>query len=358
MRLLVLAILVPALIVAQVGTATLSGTVVDASGAVISGAEVILDHAEQQLTRSTLTGAEGQYVIPAIPPGSYKLTIRKEGFRDSVNTFPLSTGQSSTLDVTLQLPTASQTVEVTAAPPLLQTTTATVGSSVESKQITQLPLLGRNFTSLLMIMPGVSSAQAPRGGPFSVGGSGNNPNVFGQRWRNNNYTLDGVSNNEPLFNGIPMLPPPEALAEMKVESGMSSGAYGHASGANINVVSKSGTNAFHGDLWEYLRNDKLDARSFFVPSLGPLRWNQFGAAAGGPLAIPKILPRERGWYVFGYYEGIRIRRAANASALVPTGNWTVISAAAFRFSIPLPPLWMPREYARVNPSPRTGFPPP
>jgi outer membrane receptor protein involved in Fe transport len=204
------------------------------------------------------------------------------------------------------------------APPLLQTTIATVGSTVESKQITQLPLLGRNFTSLLMVLPGVSSAKAPRGGPFSVGGTGNNPNVFGQRWRNNNYTFDGVSNNEPLFNGVPMLPPPEALAEMKVESGMSSGAYGHASGANINVVSKSGTNALHGDLWEYLRNEKLDARSFFVPSLGPLRWNQFGAAAGGPLVIPKLVRRENGWYLFGYYEGIRIRRAANTSALVPT----------------------------------------
>lgn len=312
------AILFPTLICAQVGTATLSGTVTDATGAVVAGAEVVLDHAEQQLRRSTVSGTEGQYVIPAIPPGSYKLTVRKTGFRESVNTFPLSTGQASTLDISLQLASSTELVEVREAPPLLQTNTATIGSSVESKQITQLPLLGRNFTSLVMLLPGVSSVKSPRGGPFSVGGTGNNPNVFGQRWRNNNYTFDGVSNNEPLFNGVPMLPPPEALAEMKVESGMSSGAYGHASGANINLVSKSGTNAFHGDLWEYLRNDKLDARSFFVPSLGPLRWNQFGLAAGGPLAIPKLVSRERGWYLFGYYEAIRIRRAANTSALVPT----------------------------------------
>lgn len=321
MRLLLAAIsatVFPVLLSAQVGTATLSGTVTDATGAVIAGAEVILEHADQQFRRNTITGSEGQYVISAIPPGSYKLTIRKEGFRESGNAFPLSTGQASTLDVSLQLASSTERVEVREAPPLLQTTNATVGSTVESKQITQLPLLGRNFTSLLMVLPGVSSAKALRGGPFSVGGTGNNPNIFGQRWRNNNYTFDGVSNNEPLFNGVPMLPPPEALAEMKVESGMSSGAYGHASGANINVVSKSGTNALHGDLWEYLRNEKLDARSFFVPSLGPLRWNQFGAAAGGPLVIPKLVRRENGWYLFGYYEGIRIRRAANTSALVPT----------------------------------------
>src|SRR5688572_4019067 len=120
MRVLLAAILMfpfPVLLYAQVGTATLSGTVMDATGAVIAGAEVVLDHADQQLKRSTLAGSEGQYVIPAIPPGSYKLTVRKEGFRDSVNTFPLSTGQASTLDVTLQLATSTERVEVREAPP-------------------------------------------------------------------------------------------------------------------------------------------------------------------------------------------------------------------------------------------------
>jgi len=135
----------------------------DSTGAVVAGAEVVLDHAEQQLRRSTVSGTEGQYVIPAIPPGSYKLTIRKAGFRESASTFPLSTGQASTLDITLQLASATELVEVREAPPLLQTNTATIGSSVESKQITQLPLLGRNFTSLVMLLPGVSSVKSPRG---------------------------------------------------------------------------------------------------------------------------------------------------------------------------------------------------
>jgi hypothetical protein len=149
-----------------------------------------------------------------------------------------------------------------------------------------------------------------------VGNTGINPSIFGQRWRNNNYTIDGVSNNEP--NGVPLMPPPESLVEMKVEIGMTSGAYGHASGANINLVTKSGSSEYHGDVWEYLRNNVLDARNFFVPQKGPLRWNQFGAAAGGPLVIPKLVSNERAWYVFGYYEGIRIRRAANTIAIVAT----------------------------------------
>lgn len=303
----------------QVGTATLSGTVADSTGAAIGGADVALEGTQAQFSRATVSGDAGQYVIPAIPPGFYRLVVRKAGFNDeTVNEFQLSTGQSSTLNVTLGVAATQTKMTVTEAPPLLQTTDATVGTVIERKQITELPLLGRNFTSLLLVMPGVSTAPVPRGGPFSIGGTGINPNVFGQRWRNNNYTLDGVSNNEPLFNGIPMLPPPEALAEMKMESAMSSGAYGHASGANINLVTKSGTNEWHGGAWEFLRNNKLDARGFFLPQLGPFRWNQFGAAIGGPLSIPKLVSKDRAWYVFGYYEGIRLRGAANTSALLPT----------------------------------------
>jgi len=145
-----------------------------------------------------------------------------------------------------------------------------------------------------------------------------NPSFYGQRQRDNNFMLDGVKNKDPLFQHINLSPPVEAIAEMKIESGISTGAYGHASGANINVVTKSGTNTFHGSLWEYLRHNKMNARSFFTPQLGPLKWNQFGAAAGGPIVIPKLVSKEHGWYVFGYYEGIRIRQTFNATSLLPT----------------------------------------
>ena len=307
---------------AQVGTAILNGTVRDQSGDAVPGATVTLAGIEQQFERETITNGTGQYVLPAIPPGRYKLTSRAGGFRDtSIENIQLSGGQGSTLDVMLNVAGTTEQITVSGAPPLLQTTNANVGAIIEGKRLESLPVLGRNFTSLLLTLPGVSPAtpaSSSRGGPMSVGDTGVNPSINGQRWRNNNYTLDGVANNEPLFNRVPLMPPPEALAEMKMEMALSSGANGHASGANINLVTRSGSNALHGNLWEYFRNNVLDARPFFVPQLGAFRWNQFGAAAGGPVIIPKLVRRERHWYVFGYYEGIRIRRSANAIALVPS----------------------------------------
>ena len=136
--------------------------------------------------------------------------------------------------------------------------------------------------------------------------------MYGQRQRNNAHLLDGVMNMAILFNSIGIYPPPESLVEMKVESGISSGVASYSSGAIVNLVTKSGTNELHGDLWHSFRNDALDARSFFLPELGPFKWNQFGAAAGGPVG--------GGVYVYGYYEGIRLRQAANFRALVPTGE--------------------------------------
>jgi hypothetical protein len=305
---------------AQVGTATLSGVIADASGASVPNAEVSLESLLRQFSRKAVSNISGEYVIPAIPPGTYKLIVTAQGFGYETRTdIPLSSGQSSTLNVALTVSGATQQVTVLEAPPLLQTTTATVGTVVQTSQINELPLLGRNFTTLTTIAPGVAPVNAPDGGsPSSVGGTGVNPSVYGQRQRDNDYTLDGVGNNEPLFSGIPMLPPPEAIAEMKIESGMSSGAYGHAAGASINLVTKAGTRQFHGDAWESLRNSKLDARNFFTPRVSPYRWNQFGGAIGGPMVIPHLLSKEKGWYFFGYYEGIRIRRTSDIIALVPT----------------------------------------
>ena len=314
---------------AQVGTATLSGTIADTTGAVLPSAEITLKSTTQQYTRETTTDMRGEYVLPAIPPGSYQLIIKAKGFADETRTsIPLDSGQASTLNVTMNLAGASERVLVSEAPPLLQTTTATIGTVVQPQQIHELPLLGRSFTSLLLTAPGVSTNPTPRGGPMSAATTpnsaitnpfiGTNPSINGQRGRDNNYTLDGVDNNEPLFNGIPMQPPPEALAEMKLEAAMSSGAYGHASGANINLVTKSGTQQIHGDAWEFLRNNNLEARSFFTPVLGPYHLNQFGGTLSGPLVIPHLLKKDNGWYFFVYYEGVRIHQAANSRALVPT----------------------------------------
>ncbi len=190
---------------------------------------------------------------------------------------------------------------------------ATLGNVVASKQVSELPLLARNFTYLVSLNPGVAPIpSADAEGSGAVAQTGLNPSVYGQRQRSNNYTLDGAGNNNIQSNTVLFFPPPEAIAEVKIESGMQSGASGYASGASINVVTKSGSNAFHGDAWEYLRNEALDARSFFVPKLGKFRWNQFGGAMGGPVS------RKRGWYFYGYYEGVRNTQAANNFNLVPT----------------------------------------
>ena len=119
------------------------------------------------------------------------------------------------------------------------------------------------------------------------------PSVYGQRQKDNNFTVDGVENRDPDLLGVPLYPPPEAIAEMKMESGVMSGVYGHASGATVNIVTKSGSNEWHGAGWEFLRNNDLDARSFFLPAVGAYHWNQFGGEIGGPLTIPKLCRGKR-----------------------------------------------------------------
>jgi hypothetical protein len=306
---------------AQMGVATLSGVVTDPSGSHVPNAKVTLESATEKAGRDTVTNSNGEYVIPAIPPGIYILTVKASGFQPQTLTgVELTSGQGSTLNVSLTLARATQEVTVTQAPPLLETTTATLGATVDSHQFTQLPQLGRNFTSMVNILPGVAPVPGPDAG-YAGSGVANQavvPSLYGQRQRDNNFTVDGATNVTPNFSRLGMIPPPEAISEMKVSSGMDSGAFGWASGANINVVTRSGTNQFHGDLWEFLRNSDLNARSYFIPKVGAYHYNQFGGAAGGPLLIPHILSKNRGWYVYGWYEGIRIHQAANNTALVPT----------------------------------------
>lgn len=314
---------------AQLGTATLSGSVTDPSGSTVPNASVLLESTERKFVRETITNSLGAYTFTALPPGGYQLIAKASGFRDEkITEVVLSSGQASTLNVAMKLGAATEQVTVTEAPPLLQTTNATVGATVDSKQVRELPILGRNFTRALLIAPGVNAVDSSDTYNRSVAGLAVNPSFYGQRQRNNNFTLDGVGNKDSLFQHINLSPPLESIAELKIESGMSTGAYGHASGANINVVTKSGTRELHGDVWEYHRNNAINAASFFTPMfdrsrdrrLGPYKWNQFGGALGGPLVIPKLLSKEKNWYFFTYYEGIRIRQTSNATSLVPTAE--------------------------------------
>ena len=304
---------------AQVGTATISGAVTDPSGAIVPKVEIVIESTERKFTRQVTTDSLGEYVFTALPPGRYQLTATAPGFREEkFSDVLLSSGQASTLNVKINVLAAAEQVTVSEAPPLLQTTNATVGNVVAAKQMSELPLLGRNYTKAMLIVPGVSAIDAPDTYNRSVEKLTISPSFYGQRQRDNTFMLDGMSNKDPLFQDPNMVPPPESIAEMKIESGMSSGAYGRSSGANINVVTKSGSNQLHGDLWEFLKNKDLNSRSFFTPKLGPYTYNQFGAGVGGPVVIPKLFSKDRAWYVYGYYEGIRLRSSSNATALVPT----------------------------------------
>jgi len=308
---------------AQVGTASLSGMVADPSGAAIPSAEVSLESMTRKAVRKTVTDSLGSYVFTSLLPDTYQLVVEAKGFATkTTQNIEMTSGQGSTLNITLELGAEATRVTVDATAPLLQTTTATLGSEVGPEQLTSLPLLGRSFTDMMLILPGASIPNQTywvQFAPQGVGGSGGGDVAFyGQRPRNNAFYMDGVLNAFLLFNSVPHYPPPEAIAEMKVESGMDSGAYGFASGANISLVTKSGTNQYHGDAWEFFRNDALNARSFFDPTTPRIRWNQFGGSGGGPLIIPHLVSKENNWYVFGWYEGIRQPSRSPSYALVPT----------------------------------------
>jgi hypothetical protein len=313
-------VLIPALAQAQVGNSSLTGVVSDSSGAAVAHAQVTLHSADESFVRTGVAGADGAYVIPTLPPGRYRLIVSAAGFgTQETQPFELSSGQTGSLNVTLSVASQTTQVVVQDAAPLLQTTSASLGTVIGSREMTAIPLLGRSFLNAISLAPGVV--------PIPPAGSTTNhspvnqsviPSVFGQRQKDNNFLIDGVENRDPNLLGVAIYPPPDAIQEMSVDSGVGSSAYGHASGATVDIVTKSGTTSWHGDAWEYWRNNILDARSYFQQTVGSYHWNQFGGAAGGPLVIPWLLSKDRKWYVFGYYEGVRILSPADYAAYVPT----------------------------------------
>ena len=252
---------------AQVGTASLGGFITDATGASVPNAAITLKSVLQKYTRDTISSAGGEYTIPALPPGDYELVVTAAGFQPATKTnIRLSSGQASALDVQLTVAGGSEQITVSEAPPLLQTANATLGTTLPARHVSELPILGRSFLNLMFLTPG--TAPVPPAGStttYSPVGQSLMPSVYGQRQKDNNFTMDGVENRDPNLLGVPLFPPPEAIAEMKVESGASSGVYGHGSGATVNLVTRSGSNQWHGDGWEFLRNNALDARSFSCP---------------------------------------------------------------------------------------------
>jgi hypothetical protein len=309
---------------AQVDTGTILGTVKDPSGAVVPGAAVTLINQGTGLRLATKTDSSGAYVFTPIRIGTYTVEAEFRGFRQTVHRDVLvQVTQHVVVNFTLTPGAVTQTVQVTAAPPQLQTQSASVGQVVSQREINDLPLNGRNYTFLAQLSAGVN-AEEPSGRGLETSGSFV---ANGIPPTENNYILDGIDNNNDsvdFLNGAAyaIKPPIDALAEFKVETSDFSAQYGRAGGAVLNVATKSGTNQVHGDAWEFLRNSSFDAANFFENAAnepkGGFRQNQFGFTLGGPITIPRVYNGRDKTFFFVDYEGTRIRQAEPQLVTVPT----------------------------------------
>lgn len=312
-----LAIAVP--LRAQV-TGTISGYVKDPSGALALGAKVTAIQAQRQISTVTQTNAEGFYNFVALEPGPYTLKVEQAGFKTYVRSgLDLTVNQNLRVDIDLQLGAVTNTVTVTSQAPLVDTTSGTVSSLVDDRRIVDLPLNGRNVMSLSQLVPGVLGVNAPESLTDARGGPQMNAN--GNRGNQNLYTFDGALFINPSRNTGMNFPPPDAVQEFRLLTSNFDAEYGRNSGSQATVVARAGTNNFHGDVWEFLRNNDLNARNFFASTVPAIKENQFGGTAGGPIKKDKI-------FFFGAYQGLRNRPQAVAQkVLVPsaaerTGDFT------------------------------------
>ena len=309
---------------AQVDAGTILGSVRDGSGASVSGAAVELVNEGTGASLTFTTDSDGNYKFTPIRIGSYKVTVTAQGFQSETRIkITVNVGANVVIDFALKPGQTSQTIEVTAEQPILETQSGAVGQVVDSKSINDLPLNGRNFTFLAQLSAGVNTPQADTRGNAASGAFSAN----GQRPSLNNYLLDGIDNNSDtvdFLNGtnFVVLPPVDAISEFKVQTTDFSAEFGRSGAAVLNATTKSGTNEFHGDVWEFFRNDKLDAANFFenaggIPK-GDLQQNQFGVTAGGPVVIPHIVNGRNKLFFFGDYEGLRRVQGEANTASVPT----------------------------------------
>src|SRR5947199_7771249 len=307
----VLLSVVPALAQTQAG---LSGVIHDSSGAVIPGVSVTVTNPATNFVRSAIANEAGVYNLPGLQPGRYNIKVELPGFRTiTQNDVELQVQQSARLDFTLQVGQLSETVEVSGTAALIATENATVGTVIENKRIIEMPLNGRNFLQLVALSPNVSygfsdSTQATtrQGGQRAQ----QNISVAGQRSEFNHFTLDGVENTDVNFNTYVFLPSIDALQEFKVQTGIFPAEFGRAT-TQINVLTKPGTNQSHGTVFEFLRNDKLDARQYAFAGerlREPLKWNQYGFALGGPVWLPKISNGKDRLFFMSNFEGFTDRR--------------------------------------------------
>jgi hypothetical protein len=301
-------------VLAQVTTGRIVGVVTDPSGSRVPGVAVTITEVATGTATTVTTDAEGSYNATNLKIGTYKVGFKKEGFEQSIQSnVELGIGQVVRLDVALKVGGVTQTVEVTGTAPLLQTDTSSLGTIEDEKRIVELPLNGRNFFKLAYLGPG--SNQGATGTSAGAGSTDNNRpgtslSVNGLRVFDNNFLLDGMDNNEFGNGTVVIQPPPDSIQEFRVEENSMNAEFGRG-GAMVSLVLRSGTNQIHGAAWEFLRNDKLDARNYFATSQLGFQRNQYGGQLGGPIIKDKM-------FIFGSIQRSDIREEQPFISTVPT----------------------------------------
>ncbi len=306
----------------QGGTGAISGSVTDPSGAVIAETAIVAINEETGFRRETIVGGTGEYSMIGLQPGTYTLTAERQGFKKFLaKGLTLEVDQNARVDVHLELGNVAEVVEVTGQSALLQTEQSSVGAVVDRQKIVDFPLNGRNFVQLGLLLPGVNT-----GDDGSATGGG--ISISGLRPEQNSFLLDGTVNSDQYQNFLVIRPSVDAIEEFKIQTSNYSAEFGKGAGGQINVVTRGGTNQFHGTLFEFNRNNAVQARNLFDLNpkfrtgdgrfkAPPFNQNQFGFTLGGPVIVPRYSGKDRTFF-FVNYEGYRLRRGNTTLTSVPT----------------------------------------
>lgn len=369
-RILLAALLVSLSIHAHAQSAQINGRVTDSSQSVISGAQVRVVAQDTGIERHVQTDKGGQYLVPFVKPGTYQIYVQAQGFSTAISqALPVAVGQTVLYNVELKVATQASQVTVNENDTQLEASTAQLGTVIGQKSVADLPLDGRNFTQLLMLAPGSSRANNTTN---SAGGDATDiktgsvpiyfPSVSGETNRSNYFMLDGMNDNENIYQNVTYIPIVDDIEEFKLQAHLDSAQYGGAAGGYVNVITKSGTNNLHGAAWEYNRNHFFSAANPFTHVVLPLNWNQYGFNIGGPVIIPRIYKGKNKPFFFGGYEGFRLlTSAAGNTTLVPTAAQLGANGTTLDFSgMGIPQLYDPHS-TRPDPNNpgsymRTPFP--
>ena len=315
----------------QVNFGEIRGKVSDPSGAAVPATRITVTFVSKNTTRQAISSDRGDFIVPSLEPGSYMISVEKEGFKTTEQgPLVLATGQTVEVDVQMTLGAVNQKVEVTAAPPLVDTSTSEISGIVSPRAIEAMPLLGRDYVSLAVLLPGTNGgapgdARQSGGGVYAgvntvEGSSQGAVSASGAEPDSNRFYLDGMDNTDYFQRNPVARPSIDAMVEFEVQTSLPSVEYAGAGGGVVSATTKSGTNSYHGVAYDFLRNDVFDARSFFDVQKPIRRRNQFGGVLSGPLSIPKVYDAKNRTFFLFDYEGMRFVSRATSVISVPTAG--------------------------------------